>query len=68
MTLLFNRKVELHVYLDTEKYVIRDLHMIFDILATRDSKPNTAKISVMNLSESTRNLFSDSTKIGRAHV
>ena len=62
MTLLFDRKVELHVFLETEKYVIRDLHMSFDILATRDSKPNTAKIMVYNLSEATRNLFSRDTQ------
>lgn len=61
MTLLFDRKVELHVYLDVVKYVIKDLHMTFDILATRDSKPNTAQITVYNLSESTRNLFSENT-------
>jgi len=61
MTLLFDRKVELHVFLQSEKYIIKDLHMSFDILATRDSKPNTAKINVYNLSESTRNLFSSET-------
>ena len=61
MTLLFDRKIELHVFLELEKYVIKDLHVAFDILATRDSKPNTAKITVINLSESTRNLFSEET-------
>lgn len=61
MTLLFDRKIELHVFLDAEKYVIRDLHMSFDILATRDSKPNTASLVVYNLSQTTRNLFTKST-------
>jgi len=61
MTLLFDRKVELHVFLELEKYVIKDLDMSFDILATRDSAPNTAQITVYNLSESTRNLFSEET-------
>lgn len=62
MTLLFDRKVELHVFLTGEKYIIKDLDMSFDILATRDSKPNTAKIMVYNLSEATRNLFSRETR------
>ena len=61
MSVLFDRKVELHVYLDVVKYVIRDLHMSFDVLATRDSKPNTAKITVYNLSETTRGLFNELT-------
>jgi len=62
MTLLFDRKVELHVFVGGQKHIIRDLHMTFDVLATRDSKPNTAKIVVFNLSETSRNLFSESTK------
>lgn len=61
MSLLFDRKVELHVFLASEKYIIKNLHMSFDILATRDSKPNTAQITVFNLSETTRSLFSKET-------
>ncbi len=58
MGLLFNPKVELRVYVGTDLYTIKGLYMDFDILARRDSKPNTAKITVQNLSETTRNLMS----------
>ena len=59
MSILFDRKCELHVYLKNTKFVIRNLHMTFDILLTSDSKPSTAKIVIFNLSENTQNLFSD---------
>lgn len=62
MTLLFDRKAELHIFLEGEKHILKDYDMSFDILATRDSKPNTAKINVFNQSETIRNLFSESTK------
>jgi hypothetical protein len=35
------------------------LHMDFDVVASTDSKPNTAKIILYNLAESTRNLFQE---------
>ena len=58
MALLFDRKVKLVVYTSSgQKYEVSDLHMSFDILLRRDSKPNTAKINVYNMSESTRNLL-----------
>lgn len=60
MALLFDRKVKLVVYFATgKKYEITDLHMTFEILLRRDPKPNPAKIGVYNLSETTRNLFSE---------
>jgi hypothetical protein len=59
MTILFGRNTELRVFAGGSQYTIRDLHMDFDILATRDSKPNQAKITVWNLSSTTRNLFSE---------
>ena len=60
MSLLFNRKTELHVFTTGEKTIIKGLDMSFNIVATRDSKPNTAKITVFNLAETSRNLFSTS--------
>jgi len=57
--LLFDRKTELKVFAGGRQYTIRDLHMDFDILSNRKSKPNQAKITIWNLSETTRNLFSE---------
>jgi len=62
MSVLFDRHCELHVFVNSKKYIIKNLDMDFDIIATDDSKPNIAKISVYNLSETTRNLFSESTR------
>ena len=59
MALLFDRKVKLVVYTSTKKYEITDLHMSFEVLLRRDSKPNLAKISVYNLSENSRNTLQE---------
>lgn len=60
MSLLFDREIKLVVYLATgKKYEITDLHMNFEVLLRRDSKPNQAKIGVYNLSETTRNVFNE---------
>jgi len=59
MPFLFDRKVKLVVYTSTKMYEITDLHMSFEVLLRRDSKPNLAKVSVYNLSESTRNTLQE---------
>jgi len=58
--ILFNPQVKLVVYADSQSYEITGLYMDFEIKASTDKEPNKAKISVYNLSEKTRNLFSDS--------
>lgn len=62
MGLLFDRKCEAHIFVGPTggalKYKIKGLHMAFDILATSESKPNTAKVKIFNLSKSTRDLIS----------
>jgi hypothetical protein len=55
--LLFNPITELRVFTAAQMYTIRGLDTDFDILARRDSKPNTAQITVYQLSETARNLF-----------
>ncbi|NIV93789.1 hypothetical protein GWN42_13570 [candidate division KSB1 bacterium] len=59
MPLLFNRYIELVVYTTLRRYTIRFLHVEFDIELNRDSTPNIARITIYNLSENTRNLFSE---------
>jgi hypothetical protein len=60
LTLLFDPKVKLNFFTkDNQLIEIKDLHMDFSIVATTDSKPNNAKISIHNLSLNTRNLMSD---------
>jgi len=61
MGVLFDRRCELHVFTTGQKTIIKDLDMEFDILATSDSKPNTATITVFNLNETNRSLFSEDT-------
>lgn len=58
MPLLFNRYIELVMYVGVLRYTIRSLHVEFDIELNRDSTPNLAKITVYNLSELTRSLLS----------
>jgi len=58
--ILFNPQVKLVVYADSQSYEITGLYMDFEIKASTDKELNKAKISVYNLSEKTRNLFSDS--------
>jgi hypothetical protein len=59
---LFDRAVRLDFFLlGGVKYEIpTELHVDFDIVASTDSKPNQAKITVYNLGETIRNLFQDS--------
>jgi hypothetical protein len=62
MGMLFDRKCELHIFVGAMMHKIKGLHMAFDITATSESKPNTAKIKVFNLSASTRSLISTDLK------
>jgi hypothetical protein len=63
MTLLFDPKCELHVYLNNIKYEIRDLDMDFNIElfagSGKKSNPNLAEISIYNLNDESRSLFSE---------
>jgi len=59
MGLLFDRAIEVVVFAGGKSYTIRDLHMTFDIIANRRSKPNQAKIGIYNLSETSRNLLEE---------
>ena len=59
MTLLFDPKVELEFFTETRTINLKDLHMDFSTTATTNSKTNTAKISIYNLSSSTRQLMKD---------
>lgn len=63
MPRLFDPKIETHVYLNNIKYEIRDLDVEFSIEAFagsgKKSNPNTAAISIYNLSKKTRDLFSE---------
>jgi hypothetical protein len=63
MTRFFKPACELVVYLGDEGTTIRDLHMEFNIETFagdgEKSNPNTAKIVIFNLSQETRNLFSE---------
>jgi len=58
VTIQFNRYVELVMYVGVLRYTIRNLHIEFDIELNRDSTPNIAKITIYNLSELTRSLWS----------
>lgn len=61
MTRLFDPKCELTVYSGTDGFEIKDLDMSFDIETFagtgEKSNPNTAKISIWNMSTESRNLF-----------
>jgi hypothetical protein len=59
LTVLFDPTVRLEFFTETRTIIIEDLHMDFSTTATVDSKPNTAKISVYNISDSTRQLMSE---------
>lgn len=59
MTLLFDRKLEIHLFVGMEKHIKKDLDMSFEIIATSDSKPNFAKFNIMGLNYDSRNLFSE---------
>lgn len=57
--LLYERNVELSVTAGFLKHKFTDLHVEFEIITNRDSKPNQAKISIYNLAKKTRGLFSE---------
>jgi hypothetical protein len=57
--LLYERNVELRVTAGNLQHIFTDLHIEFDIIANRSSKPNQAKISIYNLAAKTRGLFSE---------
>jgi len=57
--ILFDRTVRLNVFANNFLHTFTDLHMEFDILMHRKSKPNQAKITVYNLSEKSRKLFNE---------
>ena len=57
MTLLFDRRVELRLYTETEEIIFKDYDMEFEVFATSKSDPNTANITVYGLNENQRNLF-----------
>lgn len=59
---LFDRKVKLDVYTDTELRTIEKLWIDFEINASRSRQPNTAKITVWNLSDKTRGALASSHK------
>jgi hypothetical protein len=59
MGILFDRATELRIFAGGKKFTIRDLDMDFDVALSRDSKPNQAKITVYNLSRTTRGLISE---------
>lgn len=67
MTILFNRSLQLDIFADNRRITlaksgdrpgIDSLFFEFDITVSRDKEPNRAKISVYNLNETNRNLFS----------
>jgi len=58
MGLLFDRKVELHLFTTTSEVIfVNDYDISFEVFATSKSEPNTAKITVYGLSEDQRALF-----------
>ena len=57
--LLYNRNVEVNVTAGYLKHKFTDLHVEFEVLMNRNSKPNQAKISIYNLAKKTRGLFSE---------
>lgn len=57
---LFGRKVKLVVYADNTARTIEDLWIDFEIKVSRARQPNTAKITVWNLSDKTRGIMASS--------
>jgi hypothetical protein len=63
MPLLFNRTVRLNVFAGNTQITLakpgaQSFDIEFDIWASLDKEPNTAKIIIYNLSETTRNVLS----------
>lgn len=67
MTTLFNRALQLDVFANNRRITIAkpgdrpgidSLYVDFDITVSRDKEPNRAKISIRNLNDTNRNLFS----------
>jgi hypothetical protein len=60
---LYQPKIELHVYVGLQKFEIRELDMEFEaeLFLARGKKaaPNTCRVSVYNLSQASRDLFSE---------
>jgi hypothetical protein len=56
---LYGPSVELSVFVGTTAYKYADLHIDFNVMAHRRSKPNTGQFTIYNLSESSRNLFNE---------
>ena len=58
MGLLFDRKVELHLFTSTDEVIfVNDYDISFEVFSTSASEPNTAKITIHGLSEDQRSLF-----------
>jgi len=57
---LYNRKVKLIVYAGNTARTIEDLWIDFEVKASKSKQPNTAKITVWNLSDKTKGILADS--------